>query len=157
MNFILSAGFRQKSLTPAMETMMKINPYLAFNGDCKQAMEFYAKCLDTQIAMMMSYADTPMAAETPADVRGRIAHARIALGDQVLMASDACTNEHVETKGMTVSLVVDTPAEADRVFEALSAGGKITMPIAETFWAQRFGMLQDKFGIPWMVNCEKPM
>nr|WP_298682497.1 VOC family protein [uncultured Dongia sp.] len=137
--------------------MMKINPYLTFNGDCKQAMEFYAKCLRTQVAMMMSYADTPMAADTPAGIRGRIAHARIVLGDQVLMASDAYTDEHVETKGMTVSLVVDAPAEADRLFEALSAGGKVTMPIAETFWAQRFGMLQDKFGIPWMVNCEKPM
>lgn len=136
---------------------MKINPYLTLNGDCKQAMEFYAKCLRTQVAMMMTYADTPMAADAPANIRGRIAHARIVLGDQVLMASDAHTDEHVETKGMTVSLVVDAPAEADRVFEALSAGGKITMPIAETFWAQRFGMLEDKFGIPWMVNCEKPM
>jgi PhnB protein len=107
--------------------------------------------------MMMTYGDTPMAADSPANIRGRIAHARIVLGDQVLMASDAHTDEHVETKGMTVSLVVDTPTEADRVFEALSAGGEVTMPIAETFWAQRFGMLQDKFGIPWMVNCEKPM
>lgn len=134
---------------------MKLNPYLTFNGNCKQAFEFYAKCLHGEIIMMMNYGDTPMKDDMPTAIHGRVAHARMMIGDQVLMASDAHTECQVDAKGMTISLLIDTPAEAERIFKALSEGGQVTMAMAETFWANRFGMLTDKFGIPWMINCEK--
>jgi PhnB protein len=105
--------------------------------------------------MMMTYDQTPMKDQMPAAIKPQIAHARMMIGDQVLMASDAHTECQVDTKGMTISLLVDTPAEAERIFKALGDGGQVTMAMEETFWANRFGMLVDKFGIPWMVNCEK--
>lgn len=157
MNFILSAAFRPTSPFDhtLMETKMKLNPYLTFNGNCKQAFEFYAKCLHGEIIMMMNYGDTPMKDDMPAEIQGRVAHARMMIGDQVLMASDAHTECQADTKGMSISLLIDAPAEAERIFKALSEDGQVTMAMAETFWANRFGMLTDKFGIPWMINCEK--
>jgi PhnB protein len=159
MNFILSAAIRQQSPTQRnpMETMMKLNPYLTFNGQCKEAMEFYAKALRGQVVMMMKNGDMPAGDQMPGAAPDLIMHARIVMGDQVLMASDATADCHVDTRGMMVSTVVETPAEAERIYGELSAGGQITMPMAETFWAHRFGMFTDRFGIPWMVNCEKSM
>lgn len=136
--------------------MLKLNPYLTFNGDARAAFEFYAKVLGGKIVMMLTNGETPMRDNMPADTHGRIAHTRLVIGDQVLMASDAMC-EQVNAKGMTVSLVIDTPAEAERIYNELGEGGSVTMPMAETFWAHRFGMITDKFGIPWMVNCEKAM
>lgn len=137
--------------------MLKLNPYLSFNGNAREAFEFYAKVLRGKIVMMLKNGETPMRDEMPAETHDRIAHTRLVIGDQVLMASDAMCESQVDTKGMTVSLVIDTPAEAERIYKELGEGGKVTMPLAETFWAHRFGMLTDKFGIPWMVNCEKQM
>lgn len=136
--------------------MLKLSPYLTFNGNAREAFEFYAKVLRGKIVMMLKNGETPMRDEMPADAHDRIAHTRLVIGDQVLMASDAMC-EQVNAKGMTVSLVIDTPAEAERIYQELGEGGAVTMPLAETFWAHRFGMLTDKFGIPWMVNCEKQM
>lgn len=164
MNFILSAAVRQQpQAEPSqaernqMETMMKLNPYLTFNGQCKEAMEFYAKALRGQIVMMMKNSDLAPGDQMPGVKPDLIMHARIMMGDQVLMASDATADCQVDTKGMMVSTVVETPEEAERIYGELSAGGQITMPMAETFWAHRFGMFTDRFGIPWMVNCEKSM
>jgi PhnB protein len=94
--------------------------------------------------------------QSPAEFHGKIIHARLTIGDAVLMGGDAPPNHYQPPKGITVTLGIDAPAEAERVFRALSENGTVTMPIAETFWAQRFGMLVDQFGIPWMVNCERP-
>jgi len=91
------------------------------------------------------------------EFHGKIAHARLTVGDKVLMGGDSPPDRYEPTKGMTIMLGVDEPSEAERVFKALSENGTVQMPIAETFWARRFGMLVDQFGIPWMVNCEKPM
>ena len=88
---------------------------------------------------------------------GQVMHARMSIGDGVLMGSDAPTQFASTPAGFSVSLNLETPEEADKIFAALSAGGTVKMPIAETFWAQRFGMFIDKFSIPWMINCEKPM
>jgi PhnB protein len=85
-----------------------------------------------------------------------IMHIRLAVGDQILMGSDAPPGYFSEPHGFSVSIVVDTPEEAERIYAALVEGGEAKMPIGETFWAVRFGMLIDKFGIPWMVNCMKP-
>lgn len=136
---------------------MRLNPYLSFNGTCREAMAFYAKVLDAPSEGLMTYGETPMAGDMPAEMLGRVAHARIRIGDALLMASDSPASLYQTPQGVTVTLNIDEPAEADRVFAALSEGGTITMPIAETFWAHRFGTCIDRFGTPWMVNCEKPM
>lgn len=135
---------------------MQVNPYLSFDGRCEAAFKFYEKALGGKIVAMMTYGETPMKDQTPAEQHGKIVHARLTVGDEVLMGGDAPPGRYEPTKGMVVALGVDQPAEAERVFNALSEGATVTMPIAETFWARRFGMLTDRFGIPWMVNCERP-
>ena len=135
---------------------MQMNPYLTFNGKCETAFKFYAKVLGGEILMMMKYGDSPMAAQTPAESKDQVMHARLAVGDKLLMGSDAPPQMYEAMKGISVTLGVDKPAEADRIFSALAENGTVRMPIQETFWAQRFGMLTDQFGTPWMINCERP-
>ena len=136
---------------------MEINPYLMFNGSCEAAFNFYAKALGGKIVAMMTHEGSPMEGQVPAEWRKKIMHARIAIGDQVLMGSDSPPGHYEPMKGFSVTLNVDDPAEAERVFKALSDNAtSVAMPIQETFWAQRFGMLTDRFGTPWMINCEKP-
>ena len=136
---------------------MQLNPYLNFNGQCEAAFKFYAEVLGGQILATMTYGETPMAAETSPEWLGKIAHTRMSVDGMLLMGSDSPPEHFEPMKGITVTLGIDEPAEAERVFHALAAGGTVTMPIQETFWARRFGMLTDRFGTPWMVNCEKPM
>ena len=106
---------------------------------------------------MQTFGESPLAEQTEASWRDKIVHARLAIGDAVLMASDAPDGRYQPPQGMMVSLQVDTAAEADRIFNALAEGGEVSMPIQETFWAERFGMCVDRFGIPWMVNSDKAM
>src|SRR5919112_5802116 len=136
---------------------MQLNPYLMFDGQCEAAFRFYEQALGGTIVAIMTFGESPMAEQTPAELRGQIMHARLIVGDTVLLGSDAPGERYEKMKGFSVALGVDEPAEAERVFNALAAGGTVTMPIQETFWARRFGMLTDRFGTPWMVNCEKPM
>jgi PhnB protein len=136
---------------------MKTNPYLSFNGNCAEAFRFYEKVLGGKISALMTWADTPMAKEVPAETRSQIVHARMQVDDPVLMGGDAPPGRYEAPKGITVTITVEQPAEADRIFAALSEGGTVTMPIQETFWAQRFAMFTDRYGTPWMINCEKPM
>jgi PhnB protein len=136
---------------------MKWNPYLAFNNQCKEAFEFYEKVLGGKIVAMIGYGDTPAKEHMPADTGARIMHARLVLGDQVLMGCDAHPAMPYDgIRGNDVAVHAETPAEAERLFAALSEGGTVQMPIGETFWSARFGMLTDRFGVPWMINCEKP-
>ena len=134
---------------------MKLNPYLTFDGRCEAAFKFYEKSLGAKIMAMMTHEGTPMADQVPPDWRRKIIHARLQVGDVELMGSDAPPDRYEKPQGITVTLGIDKPAEAERVFHALAEKGSVTMPIQETFWAQRFGMLVDQFGIPWMINCEK--
>lgn len=135
---------------------MQLNSYLNFNGQCEAAFKFYAKCLNGKIEAMIPHEGTPAADHVPAEWRSKIMHARLAIGDQVLMGSDAPPSYFQKPQGFSVNIQVKEPAEADRVFKALGENGKATiMPIQQTFWAARFGMLVDQFGTPWMVNCEK--
>lgn len=136
---------------------MQLNPYLIFDGQCEAAFRFYEQVLGGKIAAMMPYADTPMAEHTPPEMRDKIVHARLIVGDTVLMGSDDTAGRSEKMNGFSVTLNIDQSAMAERVFDALAADGTITMPIQETFWARRFGMLVDRFGTPWMINCEKPM
>jgi PhnB protein len=134
---------------------MQLNPYLTFNGQCEAAFKFYEKVLDGKIEAMMTYGGSPMAEQTRSEWRNKIMHARLSVGDKMLMASDAPPDRYEAMKGIMVTLGIDDPAEAERIFHALSENGTVQMPIQETFWARRFGMLVDQFGTPWMVNCEK--
>lgn len=135
---------------------MQLNPYLTFDGRCEEAFKFYRTCLGGEIVAMITHGETPAAEHTPPDWQDKIIHARLTLGDQVLMGSDAPPGRYEASRGFSVTLGVDDPAEAERVFHALAKDGAVQMPIGETFWAHRFGMLVDRFGIPWMVNCDKP-
>ena len=136
---------------------MQTHPYLFFQGNCKEAFEFYAKVLGGKVEAMMTHEGTPAAEHVPPEWRGKIMHARLVIGDTVLMASDAPPDRSEGAmKGFSVNVTVEKPAEAERVFHALAEKGTVQMPIQETFWADRFGMLVDRFGTPWMVNCEKP-
>jgi PhnB protein len=133
---------------------MQLNPYLNFNGNCATAFKFYEKCLGGKIAMMMTFAESPMAEQVPAALRDKVMHARMTIGDQVLMGSDAPPDRYDPMKGFSVSLSVDNAADAEKIFNALAANGTVQMPIQKTFWAERFGALVDQFGTPWMINCE---
>ena len=135
---------------------MQMNPYLSFDGKCETAFKFYEKVLGGKVVMMMKYGESPMAAQTSPESRDKIMHARLAVGDKLLMGSDAPAQMYEPMKGIQVTLSVEQPAEADRIFSALAENGSVRMPIQETFWAQRFGMLVDQFGTPWMINCERP-
>jgi PhnB protein len=136
---------------------MKWNPYMNFNGDCEEAFKFYEKCLGGKITAIFKFGETPAAEHVPAQSRHKIMHARMELGDQALMGSDTTPDHPYEgVKGSQIAIQVTDPAKAERVFKELSENGTIVMPLQETFWALRFGMCVDRFGVPWMVNCEAP-
>lgn len=136
---------------------MKIAPYLSFDGQCSEAFTFYESVLKTKISFKMTYGESPMAEKMGPDAKHLIMHVAIRMGEFELLGADAPKGMYSKPQGMSVTLTVETEAEADRIFGGLSQGGKVMTPIQETFWAKRFGMLVDRFGIPWMVNCHKPM
>ena len=133
---------------------MKLNTYLTFNGQCEEAFKFYEQVLGGKIVAMFPNSGTPVAEHVPPEWQSKIMHATLKTGDSLLMGSDAPPDRVKKADGFAVSIAVDQVAEAERIFAALSEGAKIGMPIQQTFWAERFGMLTDRFGIPWMVNCE---
>ncbi|HUF65585.1 MAG TPA: VOC family protein [Gemmatimonadaceae bacterium] len=135
---------------------MLLQPYLSFDGDCEAAFRFYAEVLDGTIEAMMTNRDSPVAGETPADWQDKILHASLRVDDEVLMASDAPPGMYSRPQGLHVSIGLSDVARAERIFNALAEGGTVQMPFEETFWALRFGMVADRFGTPWMINCEKP-
>ncbi len=135
---------------------MRWNPHLSFNGRCAAAFKFYEKCLGGTIVMMMTYGDSPMANQTAPDWHDKILHATFAVGDQVLTGGDEPPESYERPSGFALLLNVATAQEANRVFEALAENGELRMPLTETFWTPRFGMLVDQFGTPWIINCENP-
>ena len=134
---------------------MKLNPYLVFNGQCEAAFKFYAQCLGGKIEAMFTHGETPAAQYVPPDWHKKIMHVHLSIGDESLMGSDAPPDHYQKPQGFSVSLQIKDPADAERAFHALAENGTVTMPIQQTFWSVRFGMLVDQFGIPWMVNCEQ--
>ena len=138
--------------------MLGIKPYISFTGNCEEAMNFYKEKLGAEILFMGRYADSPMADQAPGN-GDKILHTSIKIGDTVIMACDnVFDGDHPTTVGNNISLALGTSdvAQAEQAFEKMSEGGKVCMPMQETFWAERFGMLTDKFGINWMFNCDKP-
>lgn len=135
-------------------SLQDIDTYLNFDGTCKEAFEFYADVLGGEIEDMMPHRGTPaedMVADEWAD---KIMHASMKVAGRRLMASDAPPGRYERPQGFSVSLAISGADEAERIFAALAEGGSVTMPIEKTFWATRFGMLVDRFGTPWMINCE---
>jgi PhnB protein len=130
-------------------------PYLAFDGNCADAMRFYAAVLGGKL-YMLSFGESPMAEQTPKSARDQIMHARLALEENgSLYAGDSPPGMPYQgIHGVSITLNYDSVAQADRVFNALADGGKVTMALAPAFWAKRFGMVTDKFGCPWIVNGE---
>jgi PhnB protein len=132
-----------------------LSPYLHFRGDCEAAFKFYEKVLGGKIVRMSRFSETPMAEQMPAEMRNQIIHVSMTVGKIVLMGSDAPPDRYSPPNGFSICLGIDKPADAERIFHALAEKGTVQMPIQKTFWAERYGMLVDRFGVPWMVNCEK--
>ena len=135
---------------------MQIVPYLNFDGNCAEAFRFYQRVLGGKIEQLLTHADSPIASQVPAEWGPRVLHARLVVGDQVLLASDSPPGHYAPPHSVYVSLHVDTVEEADRIYAALADGGRVTMPIGQTFWSARFGMCADRYSIQWMVNCTLP-
>jgi PhnB protein len=136
---------------------MRIEPYLFFNGRAEEAIEFYKKALGAEVQMLMRFKDAPE--QPPPDKvapgsENKVMHASLKVGDTVLMLSDGMASGKTDFKGFSLSISVNKEADADRIFAALAAGGKVEMPLGKTFWAPKFGMVADKFGVGWMVNLE---
>ncbi|MGB6481870.1 MAG: VOC family protein [Candidatus Acidiferrales bacterium] len=132
---------------------MQFTPHLNFNGQCEAASKFYEQCLGGKIKAMLPWGGSPAESEVPADWRNKILHATLTVGDQMLMGCDAPPSHFEAPKGISISIDVPDVASSERIFNALAENGKVTMPLQQTFWAVRFGMLVDRFGIPWMINC----
>ena len=141
---------------------MRIIPFLGFHGQAHEAMAFYATALGGKVVGETRYSEMPTegndregCGQVSAETADYIAHSQLEVGSAVLMAADGPTD--AEGGGTTtVNVEVDSIEEAERVFAALAAGGKVDMPMSETFWAYRWGYLHDRYGKPWMVNCMKP-
>lgn len=135
---------------------MNLNTYLSFNGQCEEAFTFYANVLGGRVVSMFKYAGSPMAEQAPREWQDKVMHATLMVGDNVLMGADPPPGSgHEAPRGFQISVNTSKVEEAERVFQALAAQGKVVVPLEKTFWALRFGMLVDRFGIPWMVNCEE--
>lgn len=137
--------------------MSKLATYLSFNGNCEEAMNFYAKTLGGKVEFKMTWGESPMCDQMPQEARGQIMHISLRVGEESLMGADAPPNRYSKPQGLTVSWSNSDVDEAKKTFETLAEGGQTMMPFQETFWAKGFGMCIDRFSIPWMVNCEKPM
>jgi PhnB protein len=136
---------------------MELNPCinLAFDGQCEAAFKFYERCLSGKITYMLTWGDSPMAKDASPEWAGKIAHATLFIGNTRFQGSDPAPGSYETPKGFCIMLHPNE-ADAERLFADLSEGGTIRMPLQKTFWAARFGVLTDRFGIPWALNCEKP-
>ncbi len=133
---------------------MKVNPYLSFNGDCEAAFSFYERVLNGKILFKMTWGESPMAEELPAEGRNSIMHTTLSLGETVLMGADATPGTYQKPAGISVSLTLSDVAEGRRVYDSFKEGGTVLMEFQKTFWAEGFGVCVDRFGIPWMISVE---
>ena len=134
---------------------MQLSTYLSFNGDCRAAFEFYAQCLGGKIVAMLPFRDNPMCEGMPPETQDLIMHGCVEISGHRLMGTDATPQyPHKGIVGTHIVITLMDHAEATRIFQALSENGKIEMPLQETFWAKLYGMTTDRFGVPWMINCD---
>ena len=132
-----------------------IQPYLFFNGSCEEAIEFYRKALGAEVEMMMRFKESPEPpppGAVPPGVEDKIMHSSFRIGHTAVMASDGDSTDKPSFQGFSLSLSMPNEAEADRAFNALADGGQVKMPLTKTFFSPRFGMVEDRFGIGWMIS-----
>jgi PhnB protein len=131
---------------------MQMSAYLSFRGDCEAAFNFYKECFDAPAPEIFRYAGSPMAGQVPPDWQDKVMHGSVTVAGHVLMGADD-PNRYEQPQGFSLSLHMKDIADAERIFHALAKGGTVVMPLEKTFWADRFGVLTDRFGIPWTINC----
>jgi len=134
---------------------MPVTPYLFFDGRCEEAIEFYKKTLGAEVGMMMRFKDAPDKTMCTPGTENKVKHACLRIGGTDVMASDGRVQNKPKFEGFALSITPKDEADAERVFKALSDGGQVQMPLAETFFAQSFGMVADRFGVGWMIIVEK--
>ena len=132
---------------------MRFTPYLSFDGRCAEAFAFYEQLFGGGIAMIMKWGESPIADQVPPEWGGKVMHATLEVDGAQLAGADDPPASYRKPQGFWVTLDIGEPAEAERIFAGLAEGGEVRMPLAETFWARRFGMAVDRFGTPWMINC----
>ena len=130
------------------------NTYLNFNGTCAEAFRFYERCFGGTIEFLQTFGESPMKDSVKPEQYGLVMHVTLDVNGDTLMGSDATPDRYEAPQGIYVSISPKTYADGERIFKELSAGGEVEMPFQKTFWAAGFGMTRDRFGIPWMVNCE---
>src|SRR4029453_233038 len=133
---------------------MQMSPYLSFKGECEAAFKLYVHCLGAQLGPIFRYAGSPMADSVSADWSDKVMHGSVTIGDQVLMGADVAPDQYEEPKGFSLSLQIESATDAEHIFQELARGGRVVIPLEKTFWAARFRMVVDQFGIPWLINCE---
>ena len=137
---------------------MRVEPYLMFAGRCEEAINFYKTAIDAQPVMVMRFKESPEPPHMPLppDWSEKIMHCGLMVGQTLVMASDGMSTDRVNFSGVSLSITADNEAKAQHMFNALSAGGSVFMPISTTFWSPCFGMCTDKFGVSWMVTVDGP-
>ena len=133
---------------------MTMNPYLSFKGDCEAAFKHYQQHLGGEMGGIFRYGGTPLSGSVPPDWSDKIMHGSITIGGQTLQAADVAPLQYESPQGFSLTLQIKSAADAEHMFEALASGGQVRLPLEKTFWAERFGMVTDRFGVPWIVNCE---
>lgn len=137
---------------------MRVEPYLMFTGRCEEAMSFYQQAIDAKPTMVMRYDESPEPPmmPLPPDWGKKIMHCSFMIGQTLVMASDGMSADSVDFSGVSLSISADDQVQAKRLFDALSKGGNVFMPLGKTFWSPCFGMCSDKFGVSWMVGVDGP-
>jgi len=151
--FFIAGDFYSICLHVSRMADMNLSIHLTYDGHCEAAFAFYQRCLGGTIATMLKYGDSPMAAEVSPEWRHKILHATLIIGESTLAGADVLPEHYARPMGFFALLEVEDPTDAERIFHSLSENGTVQMPIQETFWASRFGVLVDQFGIPWEINC----
>src|SRR3954469_6705722 len=133
---------------------LELSAYISFKGDCEAAFKCYEEVLGAEPGLLFRYADSPVAEVVPEDWGSKIMHGSVRIGGKLLEGADVPPDRYENPKGFSLTLNVSSASEAERVFRTLGNGGQVLYEIAKTFWSERFGMVVDRFGIPWMINCE---
>lgn len=138
-------------------SVMNLNPCinLSFDGQCEAAFKFYERCLNGKISFMLTWGNSPMAKDAPPEWGSKIAHATLIVGSTRLQGADSAPGSYESPRGFCIMLQ-PSERDAERLFTELADGGTVRVPLQQTFWSLRFGVLTDRFGIPWAINCEKP-
>ena len=133
---------------------MELNAYVSFKGDCEEAFKCYEAIFGAKLGLVFRYADSPMADVVPEGWAKKIMHGSVTIGRQRLEGADVPPERYEAPKGFSLSINVPTAREAEQLFQRLAEEGRVVYPIEKTFWSERFGMVVDRFGVPWMINCE---